>query len=110
MAELIPQTESVFQAKISRLARSVFGRRTNAIEEPIEPFEVKRRRELDADRRLLDAAMDSLLDDIRAERMLSGYATYSECPAASAKLAVLELGRSELIEQRNVVLRELASL
>ncbi len=88
----------------------MFGLKKRAIEEPAEPFEVKRRRELDADRRLLDAAMDSLLDDIRVERMLSGYATYSECPAASAKLAVLELGRSELIEQRNVVLRELVNL
>jgi hypothetical protein len=75
-----------------------------------ERFEVKRRRQLDAERLRLDAAMESLLADIRIEQMQAGLVSYQQYPVTSMKQRVLELGRSELVNQRNVVLRELASL
>jgi hypothetical protein len=78
-----------------------------------EDFAVRRKRELLSDLRLLDAAIASLLDDVRSTRMeAGGLASYQELPSPmiSAKMAALELGRSELINQRNVVLQELASL
>jgi len=77
-----------------------------------ERFEVKRERELLAEIKNLDAAMTSLLDDVRLMRMQAGLAWYAELPSPmmSARVAALELGRSELINQRNTTLRELASL
>ena len=77
-----------------------------------EPYEAKRKRELSLELKNLDLAMASLLDDVRSTRMEAGLVSYQELasPMMSARVAALELGRSELIRQRNVVLRELASL
>ena len=77
-----------------------------------EPYEAKRKLELSGELKNLDLAMASLLDDVRATRMEVGLATYQDLPSPmmSVRVAALELGRSELINQRNVVLRELASL
>jgi hypothetical protein len=108
VTEPIPQAESAFQATIGRLARCVFGK-TRTIEEPIQPWEVRRKRELSVERTNLDLAMASLLDDLRSTRMEAGLVSY-ESPVRSPRMDVLELGRSELISQRNSVLRELANL
>jgi hypothetical protein len=78
----------------------------------IESFAVRRKRELLSELKHLDLAMASLLDDLRVARMEAGLVSYQELPTPmkSAKMAALELGRSELIEQRNIVLREHANL
>ena len=78
----------------------------------VEDFAVRRKRQLLAEIKNLDSAMASLVDDVRATRMEAGLATYQDLPSPmmSARAVALELGRSELTNQRNVVLRELASL
>jgi hypothetical protein len=51
----------------------------------------------------LDAAMESLLLDIRVEQMQAGLVSYQQYSATSLKQRVIELSRSELINQRNIV-------
>jgi hypothetical protein len=78
----------------------------------IEPFEIRRKRELLGEIKLLDAAMASLLDDLREARMESGLTWLQELtsPMKSPKFFALELGRNDLVNQRNAVLREYAAL
>jgi hypothetical protein len=112
LTERPTKSEIVFQADSSPPCSGCHAMRL-LVPLEAEDFAVGRKRELLTDLRLLDAAMASLLDDVRATRMeVGGLASYQELPSPmiSARMAALELGRSELINQRNGVLRELASL
>jgi len=78
---------------------------------PLEDFAARRKRELLVEIKHLDLAMASLVADVRSSRMEAGLVSYQELPSPmTARMAALELGRSELINQRNVALREYASL
>ncbi len=89
----------------------MFWRKRKSIEKPVE-FEVLRRCQLLGDLKLWDAALRSLTDDLRDERMRSGLASYQELPTAmkSPKMQALQLGLIQLSNWHSQALAEYASL
>jgi hypothetical protein len=77
-----------------------------------ESFEVRRRRELLADLKLWDAALDSLIADLGEQRRKSGLAFFVELPTSikAPRMCALQNGLTELAKWRNQTLTELAPL
>ncbi len=79
---------------------------------PLEDFAVRRRGELLADLKLWDAALRSLTDDLRDERMRSGLAFYQGMPTSlkGPRMLALQAGLIQLSRWHSEALAEHASL
>jgi len=77
-----------------------------------EDFAIQKRRQLRADLELYDAALRSLTDDLREERMRSGLAFYQELPTSmrSPRMQALQLGLVQLSNWHSQALKEHANL
>lgn len=77
-----------------------------------EPFERRRKRELLAEIKRLDAALASLHGDIGEERRKSGLSVNSAMPTSlrSPKMQALMLGLTELSRMHSAALEEYATL
>jgi len=90
----------------------MFGQSTKAIEEPVERYETKRRRELLQDLKLYDAALVSIHADIGEETRKAGLDSFGIIPVAlrSRRWLALQNGLCQLSKWHSETLRELAPL
>ena len=77
-----------------------------------ESYEAKRKRELFADLKLWDAALDSLVGELRDERTASGLTFYQEMPTSlkSPRMLALQAGLNQLARWHSDALKEYANL
>src|SRR5260370_33464738 len=87
------------------------GRKTKAIEESVEPWEVRRKRELLVEIKNLDLALASITRDLGEERRKSGLGFYAEMPTSmkSPRRLALQLGLNELPRLHSATLTVLAN-